>query len=182
MRITGGEARGVRLYAPKSVRVRPTSDRVRGALFQLLGNAVQDAHVLDLYAGTGALGIEALSRGAAAADFVEQNARLCETVDSNLEHTGFTHQAKVYRMRVEQALPALEGPYQLVLADPPYDLANMNQMIELLSRPGLVDTNGVVVIEHSKRVTVPDAWGALQRRDQRRYGDTELSIYGMEVT
>ncbi len=182
MRITGGEARGVRLYAPTSVRVRPTSDRVRGALFQLLGNAVSDAHVLDLYAGTGALGIEALSRGAAAADFVEQNARLCETVESNLEHTGFTHRAKVHRMRVEQALPALEGPYQLVLADPPYDLANMNQMIELLSRPGLVDAAGLVVIEHSKRVTVPDACGALQRRDQRRYGDTELSIYGMEGT
>ena len=178
MRITGGEARGVRLYAPKSVRVRPTSDRVRGALFQLLGNAVPDAHVLDLYAGTGALGIEALSRGAAAADFVEQNTRLCETVDSNLEHTGFTHRAKVYRMRVEQALPVLEGPYQLVLADPPYDLTNINHMIELLSRPGLVDAAGLVVIEHSSRVAVPEACGALQRRDQRRYGDTKLSLYG----
>lgn len=182
MRITGGEARGVRLQAPRSVTVRPTSDRVRGALFQLLGDAVSDAHVLDLYAGTGALGIEALSRGAAAADFVEQNARLCETLESNLEHTGFTHRAKVYRMRVERALPALEGPYQLVLADPPYDLDNMDQMIELLSRPGLVDTGGLVVIEHSKRVNYPDAFGALQRRDQRRYGDTELSIYGVEAT
>ena len=117
-------------------------------------------------------------RGAAAADFVEQNARLCETVDSNLEHTGFTHRAKVYRMRVEQALPVLERPYQLVLADPPYNLTNMNQIIELLSRPGLLDAAGLVVIEHSSRVAVPEECGALQRRDQRRYGDTELSIYG----
>jgi 16S rRNA G966 N2-methylase RsmD len=81
-------------------------------------------------------------------------------------------------MRVEQALPVLEGPYQLVLADPPYNLTNMNHMIELLSRPGLVDPAGLVVVEHSSRVAVPEECGTLQRRDQRRYGDTELSIYG----
>ena len=107
MRITGGNARGVSLTVPRAQRVRPTSDRVRSALFQLLGLVVVDARVLDLYAGTGALGIEALSRGAASVDFVEANPRLCDIVARNMRAAGFDQIGRVYRAKVDQALEFL---------------------------------------------------------------------------
>ena len=180
MRITGGEARGLRLLTPRLSRVRPTSERVRGALFQLLGQAVADSLVLDLYAGTGALGMEALSRGAARADFVEQDRRLCDAIVRNLENVGFADCGHVYRARVEQALEFLKGPYHLVLLDPPYDLQGLPQIVEALNRPGLLEESGMVVIEHSSRIASAERYGALRRGDLRRYGDTSLSLYRME--
>ena len=182
MRITGGAARGLRLFAPRLSRVRPTSDRIRSALFQLVGEVAADANVLDLYAGTGALGMEALSRGAAWVDFVEQDARLCHAIERNLENAGFADRGRVYRVRVEQALTFLEGSYHLVLLDPPYDLPGLPRTVEALNRPGLLDKGGVVVVEHSGRVALPERYGALRKRQQRRYGDTGLSVYSMEET
>ena len=180
MRITGGTARGLRLFAPRLSRVRPTSDRVRGALFQLVGEAVVDAQVLDLYAGTGALGMEALSRGAARVDFVEQDPRLGHAIERNLESTGFADRGRVYRARVEQALAFLEGPYHLVLLDPPYDFPGLPQIVEALNRPGLLEKGGLVVVEHSRRVALVERYGALRKARQQRYGDTALSVYSIE--
>ena len=180
MRITGGDARGLRLVVPRLSRVRPTSERVRGALFQLLGQAVADSLVLDLYAGTGALGMEALSRGAARTDFVEQDRRLYNAIVRNLENMGFADRGHVYRSRVEQALMFLKGPYHLVLLDPPYDLEGLPQIMEALNRPGLLGKGGTVVIEHSSRSASAERSGALRREDLRRYGDTALSVYRME--
>lgn len=182
MRITGGVARGLRLVVPRLSRVRPTSDRIRGALFQLVGEATADARVLDLYAGTGALGIEALSRGAAKVDFVEQDPRLCHAIEQNLENVGFANRGHVYRARVEQALTFLEGSYHLVLLDPPYDLPGLPRIVEALNRPGLLEEGGVVVIEHSRRVALIERYGALRKVQQRRYGDTALSVYNIEET
>ncbi len=180
MRITGGTARGLRLFVPRLSRVRPTSDRIRGALFQLLHEAVEDAYVLDLYAGTGALGIEALSRGAAKVDFVEHDLRLCQAIERNLKAVGFSDHGRVYRARVEQALAFLEGSYQLVLLDPPYDLPGIQRILEALNRPGLLGKGGLVVLEHSQRVASLERYGALRKGQQRRYGDTALSVYGKE--
>lgn len=182
VRITGGIARGLSLFAPPLSQVRPTSDRVRGALFQLVGEAVSDASVLDLYAGTGALGIEALSRGAARADFVEQDVRLCHAIRRNLENAGFADRGRVCRVRVEQALAFLKGPYRLVLVDPPYDLPGIPRILEALNRPSLLEEGGVVVVEHSRRVALPGGYGALRRGQQRRYGDTMLSVYSKGET
>ncbi len=180
MRITGGTARGLRLFVPRLSRVRPTSDRIRGALFQLLQEAVADAYVLDLYAGTGALGIEALSRGAAKVDFVEHDLRLCQAIERNLKAVGFSDHGRVYRARVEQALAFLEGAYQLVLLDPPYDLPGIQRILEALNRPGLLGKGGLVVLEHSQRVASLERYGALRKGQQRRYGDTALSVYSKE--
>ena len=182
MRITGGVARGLRLVVPQVLHIRPTSDRVRSALFQILKEAIVDSAVLDLYAGTGALGIEALSRGAARVDFVERDPRLCRGIEQNLENADFASLGHVYRARVEQALTFLEGPYHLVLLDPPYELEGMQQTMEALSRPGLVGKGGMVVMEHSSRTAVAERYGALRSEDQRRYGDTALSVYRMEET
>lgn len=177
MRITGGKARGIPLLVPRSSRVRPTSDRVRSALFQLLSAPVLNARVLDLYAGTGALGIEALSRGAGFADFVETDARLCRMLAQNLETAGFAEVGHVHHARVERALRFLEGPYQLVLLDPPYALPGVQRVMDRLASSDLIDKNGVVVLEHSSHGESADGFGTVHRIDTRRYGDTTLSIY-----
>ncbi len=180
MRITGGEARGLRLTTPRFTRVRPTTDRVRSAMFQILGHSVTDAHVLDLYAGTGALGLEALSRGAARVDFVEQDSRLCRFIERNLENARFATRGHVYQVHVEQALTFLKGPYHLVLLDPPYDLPGLPGIVETLDSPGLIQEEGMVVVEHSSRVALADRYGALRRDRLRRYGDTALSVFSIE--
>lgn len=177
MRITGGTARGIPLAAPRGAKLRPTSEKVRNALFQLVGAVVQDARVLDLYAGTGALGIEALSRGAASADFVEQDARLCQVIDQNLERAGFRQSGHVHRARVEQALQFLEGAYRLALLDPPYGMAEAPEVLVMLSRPGLLEDGAIVVLEHSSRDAVSEQYGSLQMKTRRRYGDTSVSLY-----
>ncbi|MBI4203158.1 MAG: 16S rRNA (guanine(966)-N(2))-methyltransferase RsmD [Chloroflexi bacterium] len=179
MRITGGTARGLPLAVPRGAKLRPTSERVRNALFQLLGSAVEETAVLDLYAGIGALGIEALSRGAASADFVEQDARLCQAIHQNLERIGFSSQGRVHRGRVEQVLPTLQGPFGVVLLDPPYALSGVPEVLLLLGRPGLLAPDALAALEHSSRDTVADGYGILVRRTQRRYGDTTLSIFAL---
>ena len=180
MRITGGMARGLRLVVPPGLRVRPTSDRVRGALFQLLAQELVDSIVLDLYAGTGALGIEALSRGAARVDFVERVPRLGDVIERNLESAGFGGRGKVYRAPVERALGFLSGPYHLVLLDPPYELPDVEHIMQMLEGSGLLEKGGLVVLEHSSRITMAERYGLLRRKDQRHYGDTALSLYRME--
>ncbi|MBI4312061.1 MAG: 16S rRNA (guanine(966)-N(2))-methyltransferase RsmD [Chloroflexi bacterium] len=179
MRITGGVARGIPLTAPKGASLRPTSDRVRGALFQIVRDAVEGARALDLYAGTGALGIEALSRGAASCDFVEQDGRLCQAIRQNLERAGFSDKGQVHRARVEQALRFLKGPFQLVLLDPPYALAGAAEIMDGLGRLPLLAQEAVVVLEHGSRDAVQEDYGGLHMKTQRKYGDTSLSVYAL---
>ncbi len=177
MRITGGEARGLRLAVPRSLHIRPTSDRVRGALFQLVGQTVENAKVLDLYAGTGALGIEALSRGAASADFVEHNGRLCQVIDQNIKSAGFAGRGKVHKASVKQSLATLEGMYDLVLLDPPYEMRELKEIMVGLGDSNLVSDMGMVILEHSKRTVVEERHGTLRLEKQKRYGDTCISVY-----
>ena len=177
MRITGGEARGIQLEAPRSPHFRPTSDRVRSALFQVISESLIEARVLDLYAGSGALGIEALSRGAEAADFVEQNGRLCQTIGQNLRKAGLEERGTIHRAKVARALDFLKGSYQVVLLDPPYDLPDLGQTMSKVARSGLIAERGLVVLEHSKRTDAKERYETLELSFQRRYGDTVLSVY-----
>ncbi|PKB65740.1 MAG: 16S rRNA (guanine(966)-N(2))-methyltransferase RsmD [SAR202 cluster bacterium Io17-Chloro-G3] len=177
MRITGGNARGMSLVAPRSPNLRPTSDRVRISLFNLLGAAVAETKVLDLYAGSGALGIEALSRGATSVDFVEADRRLCRVVKRNLESTGYHMHGSVHHAQVERALGFLNGPYQTVFLDPPYALAGLEHTITVLGESTILDLNATVVVEHSSRVSLGESYGSLTRLQARRYGDSAISIY-----
>jgi len=177
VRITGGTARGILLVAPKGATLRPTSDKVRNAIFQLVGPLVEEARVLDLYAGTGALGIEALSRGAASAEFVEQDARLCQAIRLNLERAGFTKSGRVHRAKAETAVGFLEGPFRLVLLDPPYALEGVSEVVAKLNRPGLLQPEALVVWEHSTRDAVQERYGKLELQTQRKYGDTGVSLF-----
>ena len=143
LRITGGEHRGRRFSLPRGSDLRPTSDRVRGAIFSILGSilgvdAVQGARALDLYAGSGALGLETLSRGAAWVDFVEANVRRCRLISDALATLGVSERGKVHNGRVERLLGTLEGGYSLVFADPPYALDDWQVVMEALNRQGML--------------------------------------------
>ena len=178
MRVIAGRAKGHRLAGPPSRATRPTSDLVRGAVFSALDSMGADfSRTLDLYAGSGALGIEALSRGAQRCDFVERDARACASIRQNLSKTGFEGQGEVLCLPVERALPRLEGPYTLVLADPPYAL-EATATLELLAERGLVEAGRTtLVLEHSSREEAPERLAGLTQVKTLRHGDTAVSVY-----
>ena len=178
LRITGGEHRGRRFSLPRGPDLRPTSDRVRGAVFSILGvEAVKGARALDLYAGSGALGLEALSRGAARVDFVEANRRRCARIREVLTALGLSERGSVHNGRVERVLETLEGEYGLAFADPPYALNDWDWLMQALNRPGFLGDRGVVVAEHRHSTALADEYGRLFLTTRRRYGDTAISIY-----
>jgi len=173
MRVIAGTARGVPLKAPAGAALRPTSDLIRGALFDILGQFFDaDTKVLDLYAGSGALGIEALSRGAGWADFVEQEPRCCTAIRENLMAAGLQARAKVYCLSVARAVPRLPGPYDIIFMDPPYALpADLSLVTSLMER------GARIVLEHSRRTSPPREESGLILARQRRHGDTVISIF-----
>ncbi len=175
MRIVAGRWGGRRLITPRGDAVRPTADRVREALFSILGEFVQGARVLDLFAGSGALGLEALSRGAAEATFVDSAAASVGAVRANLEALG--GEAEVRRADAVRFLGAAKGEtrqYDLVLLDPPYRLAERlgRELSEAL--PAVLARAALVVSESDRRAPLPLD---LPLRDERRYGDTLIRIH-----
>jgi 16S rRNA (guanine966-N2)-methyltransferase len=181
MRITGGAFRSRSLRAPRGASTRPTSDRVREALFSILGarGSLAGARVLDLWAGTGALALEALSRGAASATLVDSSREAAEAIRANVEALGVADRARVIATTVARAVGAMEGqPFDLVFADPPYKdvaLGVPSAIAELVHR-GLVADGATVVVEHASR-DAPPALPALAQEDTRRYGDTSITFY-----
>lgn len=182
MRVVSGTAGGIPLLAPKT-DLRPTMDRVRGAIFDSLGEAVRGARVLDLFAGSGALGIEALSRGAAAATLVEKEPRAVETIRRNLEKTRLGGGATVHALDVFSFLHRLaaEGGYDLILADPPYARREGDRDFgaELLGDPALARAlapGGWLVLEKrpGAKLSAPPGW---ERLRERRYGATEVVMF-----
>jgi len=175
MRVIGGSARGRRLASPEGRSVRPTSDRVRQSLFDLLGQRCDGLNVLDLYAGTGALGIEALSRGAARATFVERDPKVLRLLEENLRALGFSERSRALR---RDASLGASGRFDLVFLDPPYALGVAGPLQGLLgAREFSLAPEGRVVVEHDRGEVAPAALGGLVRYDQRDYGRTRLSLY-----
>ncbi|MDE2843383.1 MAG: 16S rRNA (guanine(966)-N(2))-methyltransferase RsmD [Chloroflexota bacterium] len=179
MRVVGGTAKGHRLRGAVIPGVRPTSERARAAIFNVLPPQIlEDARVLDLFAGTGSLGIEALSQGAAWADFVERNRRQFQALQSNLDNTGFRDRSRAYCGDAARLLETLPGPYRLVLLDPPYKMADLGQFMKRLGATGkLVEDAGVVVVGHSRHVTLEPQYGNLGLTSGRRYGDNLVDFY-----
>ena len=164
------------LRAPHGAATRPTSEKVREAIFNILGS-VEGAHVLDLFAGSGALGIEALSRGAAHATFVDAGKPALAAIRGNLRELGLEGRAAVLAMdAVLAARRPPAAPWGVVFVDPPY-ASDLAARAVLALPPGSLAPGARVVIEHDRRGTPPDALGSLIRRDQRRYGDTMVSFF-----
>ncbi len=173
MRVVAGAFKGRTLYAPRGQRTRPTADRVREALFSMLG-PLDGVRVLDLFAGSGALAIEALSRGAAEAVLVESDPRAVAAIERNLEPLGAA--ASVRRRDVLAYLrDSAEGPFDLVFADPPYDAASRLAAPLGKELPKLVSEGARIVIESDKRKQLVLPLPLLR---ERTYGDTAIAIYG----
>ena len=178
MRIIAGRLKGLQLKGPRGRGTRPTSDLVRGVVFQILEGLDTDwSRVLDLFAGTGALGIEALSRGANHVDFVESSPIICATIRDNLELAHATDQAKVYCCTVQKALSFLPFEYDIILADPPYDSADLGSLLERLALSAWVGANTVLVVEHGARLQVAQQLGPCRLIKSRRHGDTCVSFF-----
>ncbi|MFP3976083.1 MAG: 16S rRNA (guanine(966)-N(2))-methyltransferase RsmD [Dehalococcoidia bacterium] len=178
MRVIAGESKGHPLKWPKVPHIRPTSERVREAIFSSLETLLVDwSRTVDLYAGTGALGIEALSRGGGNADFVEKNPRCCSLIKDNLRATGLIQRAQVHCLDAVRALAILEGPYNLVLLDPPYEDFSRDKILEEIVNSRLVDEKSVIVMEHSSRWAPETAYGHFQTVRTIRHGDTRVSIF-----
>jgi 16S rRNA (guanine(966)-N(2))-methyltransferase RsmD len=184
MRIIGGHDRGRRLRAPRGMRTRPTADRVRVTLFDVLGPAIAGTRVLDLYAGTGAVGIEALSRGAARVVFVERDPAAVRALRQNLAALEASRTAaRVMAGDVLRALPevaAQEAPFDLVFIDPPYASGLAARTLAALQPAGVCREGTEVVVQHSSRAALPPIEGLVEHRRSRRIGDTALTFLRAE--
>jgi 16S rRNA (guanine966-N2)-methyltransferase len=181
MRIVAGQFRGRPLAAPEDARTRPTSDRVREALFNILEHGIADfalagTRVLDLFAGTGALGLEAVSRGAAYCLFIEEDAGARGVIRRNVETLGLTGITKVFRRDATDLGPAgSRGGFGLAFLDPPYELGLAERALASAAKGGWLAPGAVIAIEESKRATValPSGFSAI---DQRTWGDTQIVL------
>jgi len=179
MRIIAGSLKG-RPLAPVKGRIRPTAAKVREAIFNIIGEAVREARVLDLFAGTGALGIEALSRGARDAVFVEEDIPALNVLRRNLETLGLEDRSRVLPLSVHAALKKLAAQgeaFGLVFLDPPYGRDAAAAALRSLADSCLLQVRAWVVAEHSRRETLPETLDSLALYRLRRYGDTQVAVY-----
>ncbi len=183
MRVTTGSAKGRNLKGPPTHGTRPMSDKIRQAVFSALGSlGVEPVRVLDLYAGTGAIGIEALSRGAQHADFVEMTAPAAAVIRENLERTQLNDAGTVHRQSVQSYLHRKSPPYDLVILDPPYADPAILDTLRQLAESALVQSGTVVVLGHWPRLELPEIIGRLELLKRRCHGDSCFSIFEIVET
>jgi|TARA_B100000315_G_C14374072_1_gene494355 16S rRNA (guanine(966)-N(2))-methyltransferase RsmD len=181
MRVIAGKAKGHQLKVPKRTNTRPATDLVRGAIFSILENITSDwAQVLDLFSGSGALGIEALSRGAGWVDFVEQNSRCCGIIRQNLEKTKLAAKAHLYCCSVAKALSFLDKEYSIILMDPPYSDPSISNIVTRLATSKLVGTSSILVVTHSSRLPLNATYPPLNLIKEHRHGDSCIAVYQKE--
>jgi len=181
MRVIAGEAKGRRLKAPRGRALRPTADRVKEALFNILPHDLSGYRVLDLFAGAGSLSAEALSRGAAEATLVDASHRAGKAIRENLQTLGLSRRSKVWAAPVLRSIRLLARrgeTFDLIFLDPPYEKDWVGKTLKAIAQEGLLREEGVLVAEHSAREKVEERYGPLGLRDQRRYGSTLLSFFG----
>lgn len=181
MRVIAGQFRSRRLRSPAALRVRPTSDRLRETLFNVLGPTVEDCLFFDLYAGTGAIGIEAISRGAREVIFVESHAKTAALIRENLAALGIGKGAEVIQDAAARALDKLAARHLLadfIFLDPPYNAPDeYEETLEFLDTSHLVAPEGIVIAEHQRKIELPDRFVRLERTRLLEQGDAALSFY-----
>ncbi len=183
MRVIAGRYKGRRLKTIEGYRVRPTSDRLRETLFNVLSSSIEGAKFVDLCAGSGAVGIEALSRGAAHVTFIESSRRAVETIKENLRHCGITEGVKVINREVISALKYFAAhhlQYDIFYFDPPYDSEFYSPVMWTLARHKLIAEAGIVVVEHRKRTGPAPNYNHLRPYREITQGDSCLTFYSME--
>jgi len=181
MRITGGHAKGKILSSFKGLNIRPTSDHVREAIFSILGQDFTGKRVMDLFAGTGVLGLEAISRGANSAVFVEISSQAIALIRKNIQMCGFTDRATVLKKDLRKALPSLDSmgglPFDVVFVDPPYRQGLVPQSLARLVQKRVLADNAIVLAETYKTEELVREVSGLLLVDCRTYGDTKINFY-----
>ncbi len=175
MRVVSGSARGRKLVSPEGLDVRPTTDKVKESMFNIIQFELEGSSVLDLFAGSGQLGIEALSRGAASAVFVDSSKKSLETVKSNLESTGFKPLAKTVNSDAFSFLSSCSALFDIVFLDPPYEKNLCDKAFELL--PGVLKDTSTVICETRANESLPDKVGTLELYREYVYSAIKLSVY-----
>jgi 16S rRNA (guanine(966)-N(2))-methyltransferase RsmD len=187
MRISGGIAKGRKVGLRKAFvkkgeedELRPTSAKVRQAIFNILGDRIIDAVFLDLYAGTGAVGIEALSRGAGKVFFVDDNSLRISIIKELIEKFGFKDRAEVVKDRASNFIKKSESVFDIIFVDPPYASGELDMVLPLIDERGILGDNGVVIAEHSSKKKLLSEIGSLRLIKTYKYGDTSLTLYRKE--
>lgn len=184
LRVISGKFRGKKLYSVPGANTRPTSDRLRESLFNILSFRVQNAHVLDLFAGTGALGIEAMSRGADTCVFIDKYEGALSIINKNITACNIEEQTKTFKWDIRKNLNCLKSEqptFSLVFMDPPYNTNSIEPTFHNLLESRVLIKDALVVIEHSIRETLPNNISQLQIADQRKYGKTVVSFLNFVI-
>lgn len=182
MRIIGGALRGKKLTPLRGISIRPTSDFVRESIFNILADRVDGAVVLDLFAGTGSLGIEALSRGAASATFIDNDRQAIETLSKNIQACHLMGASHIFKRDILRGLGFLKKtgrPFDLIFMDPPYKKGFALKAIGLLDRCACISSNACVIAEHSLREGLPHKVERFYQSSERKYGNTLVSFYNL---
>ena len=185
MKIASGKFRGMEIATPRGNKTRPTGGRLKKSLFDILAPKLPGARVLDLFAGAGALGLEALSRGAVHVTFVERSRAAADTVRKNLERLGLGEEAELLRREVVSAIGFLaehEQTFDIILFDPPYQSDLHASLLQRIGAASLVSHQGLVILEHHHKTALADAYGGLTRVREVRAGESRLSFYSNSVT
>lgn len=180
LRVISGTARGHHLKTPKGMSTRPTTDRVKESLFNIISMFIVDSDVLDLFSGSGSLGIEALSRGAASAVFVDSSRECYGIIKDNLQHTKLSDKGKVYTEAVNEAIRKLfvhNKKFDLIFMDPPYSKNLVEETLNCIANNDIIKSNSLIICEHRSSDPVPEAVGRLVITRKQQYGDTTVSFY-----
>ena len=177
MRVITGKARGVQLKTPEGMLTRPTADRVKEALFSIINFDIPGAKVLDLFGGTGQLGIEALSRGAASAVFVDAREESCRLIRENLKRTKLEAEGRVVRSDYLDYLKRCRDRFDIILLDPPYAEVFLENALKQITEIDILETNGIIVAERPLGKELPWEFEGFTRSRDYKYGKTLLTIY-----
>jgi len=176
IRVIGGEVKGRKIKSIKGKTVRPLLGRVKKSLFDILGKKIKDATFLDLYAGTGSVGIEALSRGAKEVVFIDNSSQAVRIIEENLKQLGFEERAKILRRDILKGLPA-ERKFDLIFIAPPYKLELILPTLKVIVERELIAPEGWIICQHHFREKLPEEYFSLEIFREKKYGDTRLSFY-----
>lgn len=180
MRVITGKAKGHKLKSPKGLKTRPTTDRIKESVFNIIGDILPDSTALDLYSGTGSIGIEFLSRGAKLCYFIDNDPTSIKVINENLQKTSLKDQAYVYKNDVHSAIKILSRKglsFDYIFMDPPYGKDLVIQTIENIFKLGIIKKKGIIIAEHETELELPTHILGFAKSDSRNYGSTTVTFY-----
>lgn len=180
MRIISGDFKGRRLFAPKDSRIRPTTDKVKESIFSMVAPYLEDAVVIDLFSGTGNMGLEAISRGASRCYFGDKSRESLDLTRQNIAHCKAQDKSVPILGEYEYVLKKIKEHADLIILDPPYQEGLMEDCLELISALSLLSEDGVIVAEHGAKENLPEELAGFTKIKEKTYGTIAISIYGIE--